>query len=164
MNRATLNENLNQSLRMINLNYRQLVNKQILMEQPSLKESLLIGCSMLVFEVGGLSLNDVDFRSVTFSNDFDLKKKLSFLYLFDATERFQLDVRFQNRSKFFVFPLSKWKVFVHYKETNQVEILLRKHGSQLASTQASVLNRLQLDEKYHYKFNVFNFKIYSFTF
>ncbi len=167
-NRLTkeIENSLDQSIRKINKNYKQLKKQDVMRVNSSsdLKKDLLCGFTQLEFKTSSMILNDTDFLLLTHANDFDLNSKLKYIHLFDTTEQFKLDVRFQNRSKVFVFPLSKWKIFVHYKDTNLIEILLRKQGHKLSDseeTKTCVLNKVELDEKYHCKFNIFNAKIYA---
>ena len=157
-----LNKNVDKLLSKLNLNYKQLLQKIKLFQsnQIDIKHDLINELTVLRFQTGSLHLDDVHFEHMFYKNDFNFNEKLKYIHLCtdnQVIECINLDDIYNNRSNYFIVPISQHKLFVHFKSKNLIQILVVKRV--LNRTKTSVLYQLQLDEAYYCKFYVYNLKI-----
>jgi hypothetical protein len=111
----------------------------------------------LEFKSGCLNLQDINFEHMVYENNFDCFKKLKYINLItDNIVYVNLTENLRNSANVFVFPLSKEKLFVHFKTNNLIQIILTKNNK--------IVNELKLNEFYYCKFKIFNSKIFAFLF
>lgn len=159
---STLEKSFKQVLARLDQNYKNLkekTNKSFSKNKTSVREALTNQCTLVDFKLGELNLRDVDFQRLIHENDFDVMAKLKYASLLrrdSLLDLVRLNEIYSNRSTVFVYPLSKNYLFVHYKSTNLIQVLVRKYGG---DTKLTPMRSLNLDENYYCKFYIYNKKI-----